>query len=92
MILSIGVIMFGLLNIIIWRLMKNYSIVKAKIIKKSYFLSKDSYLKKYKNFIIEYTFKDREYKSRVTIYPESPIYNRTNIRRRMRCIHIKYIS
>lgn len=83
MIWSICVIIFGLLNITIWGLMKNYSIVKAKIINKSYFLSKDSYLKKYKNFIIEYTFKDRAYKSRVTIYPESPIYNKENIRRRM---------
>ena len=72
----------------IWIIKHNYfgideKLVKDKIIDKYYFISKDSYLKKYKNFIVEYTFKDREYRSRVTIYPEIPIYNKENIRRRM---------
>lgn len=81
MIWCICVIIFGLVNIIIYRMMKNCSIVKAKIIKRSYIRRRKNNLRNFKSFIIEYTFKDREYRSTIDIYPENPRYNNANIRR-----------
>ena len=71
-----GIIGLGLYNLIIWKLIKSdSSMVKAKLVDRFYVYRGSRYGQQ--GCVVEYTINNKEYRTKLIVTKEAPLYNGT---------------